>query len=62
MAEIIVLGNLDDENNEFYSSSRVYGGGGIAPTLGSCNFAKTKYTLVIERINKDEVRKLKSKQ
>lgn len=36
--------------------------GGIAPTLGSCNFAKTKYTLVIERINKDEVRKLKSKQ
>lgn len=37
-------------------------GGGIAPTLGSCNFAKTKYTLVIERINEDEARKLKSKQ
>jgi len=54
MAEIIVLGNLDDENNEFYSSSRVYGGGGIAPTLGSCNFAKTKYTLVIERISKKD--------
>jgi hypothetical protein len=62
MSEIIVLGNLDDDNNEFYSSSRVYGGGGIAPTLGSCNFAKTKYTLVIERINEDEARKLKSKQ
>lgn len=27
MAEKIVLGNLDDDNNEFYSSSRVYGGG-----------------------------------
>ena len=62
MAKIIVLGNLDDENNEFYSSSRVYGGGGIAPTLGSCNFAKTKYILELQRINEDEIRKLKSKQ
>lgn len=62
MAEIIVLGNLDDENNEFYSSSRVYGGGGIAPTLGSCNFARNKYILELQRINEDEIRKLKSKQ
>lgn len=54
MAEIIVLGNLDDENNEFYSSSRVYGGGGIAPTLGSCNFAKTKFTVEIKKLDKKD--------
>ena len=36
--------------------------GGIAPTLGSCNFAKTKYILELQRINEDEIRKLKSKQ
>lgn len=28
--------------------------GGIAPTLGSCNFAKTKFTVEIKKLDKKD--------
>lgn len=49
MNQIIVVGNIYDDTNEFCSNGRVYGGGGIAPTIGASNFAREKY--VLETIN-----------
>lgn len=46
MNQIIVLGNIYDETNTFCSNGRVYGGGGIAPTIGATNFGHERYVLL----------------
>ena len=45
MNKLIVLGNIQDESNEFMSNGRVYDGGGIAPTIGASNFGHEKFIL-----------------
>lgn len=37
-------------------------GGGIAPTLGSCNFAKTKFTVEIKKLDKKDFENAKKKR
>lgn len=48
--KIIVVGNLYDERNEYKANGRVYSGGGIAPTLGSCHFQTDKWIIEITRL------------
>ena len=43
--QLIVVGNIFDDKNEFCSNGRVYDGGGIAPTIGSSNFGHERYVL-----------------
>ena len=50
MNQIIVVGNIYDNTNEFCSNGRVYSGGGIAPTIGASNFAREKYVLEIYKL------------
>lgn len=53
MNKIKVVGNILDETNKFKASGRVYDGGGIAPTLGSCHFQAEKY-LIETRLMENE--------
>ena len=53
MSKIKVVGNILDETNKFKASGRVYDGGGIAPTLGSCHFQAEKY-LIETRLMENE--------
>lgn len=47
---IIVVGNVYDPMNDFKAAGRVYDGGGIAPTLGSCHFQTDKWIIEITRL------------
>ena len=58
--QIIVLGNIYDETNQTQASGRVYGGGGIAPTVGACHFQQEKWIIEVTRIediNSNDIRK-----
>lgn len=50
MSEIIVVGNIYDETGKNKAAGRVYGGGGIAPTLGASHFCQEK--LILEDMEK----------
>ncbi len=49
--DIIVVGDLFADNGHNSAAGRVYGVGGVAPTLGSANFQIEKWILVKENDN-----------
>jgi len=46
--QIKIVGDLWEDNNHRSEAGRVYNPIGLAPMLGSSNFQKIKYILVIE--------------
>lgn len=45
--EIIVVGDLFEENGHGSAAGRVYSGGGIAPALGASHFQQEKWILEV---------------
>lgn len=45
MDEVIVIGDLYEDNGYGSEAGRVYSGGGIAPALGASHFCQIKYIL-----------------
>lgn len=54
MNNVKVVGNLFDESNKFKAAGRVYDGGGIAPTLGSCHFQSDKYLIETKELKVED--------
>lgn len=49
--EIIILGNLMDESNKNYAGYRVYGGGGISPSICASGFKKNIFVTEVKQMD-----------